>query len=494
MKLLVDTNIIIPMEPVSTLDFAVNTSLATEFHRLATLTGNHICVHPAVLHDLGRDTNRERAEVRRVALGRFESIKPVPSLIPLHERVLGTPETGSNDWVDNELLKALASDAVDYLVTEDLDIHKKARRMDLPNRVLTLAEAISMLRDLFDRTPPPPPSVQEVYAYQLDSGDPIFDSIRRDYAPGFDEWLTTKCKRKHRKAYVVSNPDGKLAGLCIIKPEDQLPDGRKGKVLKLCTFKVSEAQSGNRYGELLLKAAFDYLFENRYEYTYFTVLPQHQPLIEFAKDFGFQVTGKLDSNELVMVKDLCVPAGAAESLSPLDLHVRYGPRVMSFNGNTTHVVPIQPQYHRILFPEWERQMALALGLSLVNRPCGNSIKKAYLSRSRNTGLRSGDNLLFYRSQDEGAVTAVGIVEGAQRSAAPDEIARYVGKRTVYSYADIQRMSPKGVLAINFRLSTILRNPLSLDALLKGGVLKGAPQSITEVKKEGLEWLRQTIRL
>ena len=489
MKLLVDTNIIIPMEPATTLDFEVNTPLATEFHRLAAISGNRICVHPAVSHDLDRDTNLNRSAVRRVALGRFDSIRPVPALVTAQEGVLGTPETGSNDWVDNELLKALAADAVDYLVTEDLAIHRKARRLNLPNRVLTLSDAISMLRDLFDRAPPPPPSVHEVFVYQLDSTDPIFESIRSDYHPGFDEWLA-KCKRRDSKAYVVKSPSGKLAGLCIIKPEGHLPDGRKGKVLKLCTFKVSEQESGNRYGELLLKAAFDYLFENNYEFTYFTVLPKHQPLIEFAEDFGFEAIGTQGTGELVMVKELRVPEGAAESLSPLDLHVQYGPKVISYNGNKTHIVPIQPHYHNVLFPEGERQMVFGLG----NRPCGNSIKKAYLSNSRNTGIRPGDNLLFYRSRDEGAVTVVGIVEGAQRSSTPDEIARYVGKRTVYSYSEIQGMCKKGVLAINFRLSTILRDPLTLDSLLKSGALRGAPQSITEVKREGIEWLRQTIRM
>jgi hypothetical protein len=39
MKFLIDTNIIIPMEPASTLDFEINTPLAMEFHRLAANTG-----------------------------------------------------------------------------------------------------------------------------------------------------------------------------------------------------------------------------------------------------------------------------------------------------------------------------------------------------------------------------------------------------------------------------------------------------------------------
>lgn len=113
MKLLVDTNIIIPMEPASTLDFEVNTPLAMEFHRLSARTGNPICVHPAVQYDLDRDSNHERSSVRRVALGRFDTIRPIPSILVEDTNVFGTPIAGTNDWVDNELLKALAADAVD---------------------------------------------------------------------------------------------------------------------------------------------------------------------------------------------------------------------------------------------------------------------------------------------------------------------------------------------------------------------------------------------
>ncbi|MFH2059833.1 MAG: hypothetical protein ABIJ59_13145 [Pseudomonadota bacterium] len=128
-------------------------------------------------------------------------------------------------------------------VEHDLNKDKKT---DLQSRVLYLRDAIDLLKDFFDKTPPPPPSVEERKVYAIDETDPIFDSLRQDYK-GFDDWLQ-KCKREHRNAYVIKDKGNLcLAGICIHKKEDGLLTGESGKTLKLCTFKVSDHQHGNQY-------------------------------------------------------------------------------------------------------------------------------------------------------------------------------------------------------------------------------------------------------
>ena len=112
----------------------------------------------------------------------------------------GAPAFGSNDYVDNCFLASVKGDAVDYFVTEDKGIHKKAKRVGLQSRVLYLRDAISLLQDFFDETPLPPPSVKTKKVYALDEKDPIFGSLRKDYSPGFDPWFQ-KCKREHSEAY-----------------------------------------------------------------------------------------------------------------------------------------------------------------------------------------------------------------------------------------------------------------------------------------------------
>ena len=144
----------------------------------------------------------------------------------------------------------------------------------------------------------------------------------------------------------------------------------------------------------------------------------------------------------------------------------------------------------MLFPEIERQQALFPG----KHPCGNSIKKAYLSHSSTKLIKRGDNIFFYRSQDKHAITVLGIAEGTIRSNNADEIARYVGKRTVYTYKEIENMCNSEVLAIKFRLVCFLKEPVTLKTLLDKKVINGQPQSITKIGEEGILWLQEQTQM
>ena len=72
-------------------------------------------------------------------------------------------------------------------------------------------------------------------------------------------------------------------------------------------------------------------------------------------------------------------------------------------------IPIQPDYHRRLFPE----IAFATELPLFpagdvrpdltawrGRTPGNTIRKVYLCRAKTTRIRPGDILFFYMSKDD----------------------------------------------------------------------------------------------
>ena len=75
---------------------------------------------------------------------------------------------------------------------------------------------------------------------------------------------------------------------------------------------------------------------------------------------------------------------------------------------------------------------------------------------------------------------------------PDEIARFVGRRTVYSYAEIRAMCKRPVLAILFRQAAVMTEPADLRELISRGVVKSAPRSIVRARKEGLEWIRKVV--
>jgi len=485
MNFLIDTNILIPIEPTSFVDLELNTELGIDFFRLVQKSQNKIFIHPAIKYDLARDKNVERANLRKKLINKYSFLSEPPTSDILESKVQKAV-IESNDWVDNQLLAAIYADAADYLVTEDIGIHKKARKLEINSRVILLSNAVTLLHNLFDKIPEPPPAIEDVHLYEIDNKDPIFDSLRADYL-GFDEWLN-KCKKKHRKAYIIKKSmDSNLAAICIKKTESELPDGRKGKTLKLCTIKVAPEHEGNRYGELLLKTIFEYVRLNGYMYVYFTAFPKQEKLIMFAKDFGFYEMQN-NGEELILAKDFIFSEDEKMNLSAIDFNIKYGPLVTSFFDNNTFIIPIQPKYHSILFPECENQTEFWPG----RVPCGNSIKKAYLSHSQTSLVKRGDNIFFYRSEDYKSLTVLGIIEGTLRSNNPNEIAKYVGKRTVYTFNTIKEMCNKELLAIKFRLVDFLDEPISIDNLIKNSVIKAAPQSIT--KGKNIKWLQKQIKM
>lgn len=493
MNFLVDTNIIIPLEPASKIDLEVNTALALTFYRLCTKSRNSFYIHPEISVDIEKDKDENRKALRRTLISRYSRLESPPPPSSLDPSVIAPAEIGTNSWVDNCLLAAVKADLVDYLVTEDNGIHKKAKTLGLESRVLYLTDAVELLQDLFDKSPPPHPIVQIQYVYQIDSNDPIFNSLRTDYGGSkFDQWLI-KCKKEHRQAYVVKSLDGELSGILIWKPEDKLPNGQPGKILKICTFKVSEAHNGNRIGELLLKPLFEYIEHNNYQFCYFTAFPKQTQLISFATDFGFyEIESKDSPSELALCKQFEYSSEEKKTVHPLDFHIKYGPRITVFENNRSFVVPIKPEYHLVLFPELG-----PIQTSIVPRklkPCGNAIRKAYISNAVTRKVSSGDNLFFYRSQDISAITSVGIVESVLRSRNPLEIARFVGKRTVYPFCEIEDLCRNNeVLAILFRMVKAIGPPhISLRTLKSHGILKAQPQSITELNDPAIQWLRQQI--
>jgi L-amino acid N-acyltransferase YncA len=487
MKFLIDTNIFIPLEPTRLSEVENSTEKAVEFAQLIVLSGHQIYLHPAGRSDLERDLDEQRRELREIMFNKYPLLPDPPPISSSIESVLGYADTKSNDWVDHQLIAALSGNATDFLVTEDRSLRKKVVRLGLESRVTTINEAISIVRDLYDTCPSPPPAVKDIKAHALDETDPIFQSMRKDY-PGFDEWLV-KCKREHRQTWVIDGKDSNLAAVCTVKQKESRRWGLNGKILKICSFKVSEKSNGFRYGELLLKTIFDYTAKNGYDWIYITVFEKYQVLISLLDDFDFQdVGGKTDIGELVFSKPMSFPREAHESFDPLSFNVRYGPFALKIKGVPAYLVPIKPLYHRLLFPETEKQMEFLPG----NRPFGNSIRKAYLSNAQIRTIKPGSNIFFYRSSDMNSVIVIGVVEDTLISSSPTEIARYVGKRTVYAFSDIDKMSQQEVLAILFRQSRILKKPITIKELKENGVVLAAPQSIMTIQEEASEWIQNRI--
>ncbi|MEM9116036.1 MAG: GNAT family N-acetyltransferase [Myxococcota bacterium] len=486
MKVLLDTNLLIRLEPTSPEDVEAGTPVSVDLMAAIRAGGHEALIHPDSLVEVGGDANQDRRATRSVLLGKYGRLPAPPRVGPDITDVLGVPKAGSHDEVDFALLAAVTADAVDFLVTDDQRLLRRAARIGLSGRVLSPEDAQTTFRALLPVEARPFPLVESIYAHELSDKDPIFDSLRSDYHPHFDAWLT-KCKRRQRQGWRVS-ADSETAGVVLIKHEDGPEYGLTGPLLKVSTFKVSDHHRGSRYGELLLKALFDYAFKNRFRWVYVTVFDRHEQLIVLLEDFGFQTLDERSPlDERVMAKRLLPTSEDRGALDSLDYHIQFGPRFLKVWEPA--VVPIQDQYHRKLFPELRRQSPLFQ----PNDVFGNAISKAYICGSKFRRLRAGATLLFYHSSHRKEVDALGVVEDVLVTPDADAMLRFVGKRTVYSLQEITKMCEKGeVLAILFRQANGLEEPIHITTLVEEGVLRGTPQSIVSVSEKGASWLQAQI--
>ncbi len=288
------------------------------------------------------------------------------------------------------------------MVTEDIPLTKKAIRSVGADKVLTVREAIELVRAFCETTYSVPPTVEAIPSYLLPVGHRIWDSFRQDY-PGFCDWLK-KCQREHRPAFVIRSDSDDLAAVAIVNHEKD--DIRGGKTLKIYSFKVHEACNGKRLGELLLKTIFKYCYENRYDSVYITTFPKHYQLLGLLTDLGFAEEPVLrTTGELQLSKQLANSCTKNATVCPLEYHIEFGP--FAFNCECEKfIVPIVPAFHEKLFPELQEDQLLIPPIE----GCANAIRKAYLGHSNTRLIGPGSLLLFYRSGGQSIIDCLGIVE------------------------------------------------------------------------------------
>ena len=476
MRILIDTNIIIPLEDSTN----VLEESFSELVCLANENNHQILAHPSSICDIERDKDDERKEISLSRIRKYPFLKNPP--IPDDQEIssLGLKNDNENDRVDNEILFAIFKDAVNILVTEDRGIHKKAKILGVDGRVHYIQQAAQSLKILHKRVRVSLPNIKEKFLHQIDLNINFFDSLREDY-PEFNEWYK-RSSRNGRKAWIHKNESGKLGAILIYKEETDeiISDDNKalpGRSLKLCTFKVGEDIRGQKIGELFLKAAFRYATASGIEHIYITMQPgKHEFLEDLCTDFGFYRHG-FYKEDYVYIKDhpITPPKISDSSLSALEYHKRNYPHFKCDTSIKKYIVPIKPIYHEMLFPDNQDQQSL-----FYYSAVGNAIKQAYLCHAKIRQISVGDILFFYRSKDKRAITSIGVVESVNEFQDPEKIIQIVSKRTVYSYNDIVEMAKKKTKVILFRLSTHLSKPIKYNWMLQKGVVNGPIQTIRRI--------------
>ena len=383
----------------------------------------------------------------------------------------------------DSLLYAAYRDCVNLLVTEDRKLLSKATRLGLADRVLTMTQALPALRRLLpNEEVGKPAALKDDFVYNLDTADPFFHSLKREYDE-FPLWVK-KVAADHRKCWVYERPEGGIGALLIRKIEEEaveLADSSlpKYRRLKLCTFKVGS--TGLRIGELFVKLAVEYAVNNSISEIYLThfLTEEKDELVDLICEYGFRGVGLNKGGETVFLKKL-FPEKQGAAISIVDFHKLYWPCFYDGARARKFIVPIRPGYHDRLFVEIKKRVSLfeMAGQMIVE---GNTIRKAYLCHSKSTSLVPGSILLFYRSQDEHAVTALGVVESVYPGVTNEEaVTRVIDRRTVYSRDQIADMMIKPTTVLLFTWHLYLARPVPLNLLQQKGILRGAPQSIIEI--------------
>jgi GNAT superfamily N-acetyltransferase len=294
-KLLIDTNVVIGLEDAQ----PVQASLA----ELVRLSGEHavgLFVDGANYDDVGRDKDIGRRAVTLTKLDKFQKLRGVP----LPEEAKFVEKFGSikneNDRSDVKFLAALDAKAVDFVVTQDVGLHRRAERAGLGASVFTIEEALQWLKQSFVVKAVNLPYIVDRKAYEIDLSNSIFESLRSDY-DGFDLWFD-KCRSQHRDCWVLELGND-IAGLVIRKREthaDAGTEGRGPKILKICTFKVRDEYQGEKFGELLLKQVLWFAQHNKYDLAYVTAFPKQEFLINLLSYYGFEQTKTLPNGEVML--------------------------------------------------------------------------------------------------------------------------------------------------------------------------------------------------
>ena len=486
MRILLDTNIIILREDNKVIQEDLQILM-----RVIQKLDYKLLLHPKSIEDLNRDPDEQRRKITISKFKTYDTLEGVPDLnADLNFLDLIDSAGNENDLIDDSLLYAVYRNAVNFLITEDLGIHKKARRIKLSERVLNIIEALDLFKKEIPKEVNLPPALTKSTMASLDVNDPIFDSLREEYND-FNNWYENK-SRTGRECWAYIRNNGALGAVLIYKFENESipsePPLEKKDRLKIATMKVSHV--GQKIGELLLKLSFELAIKNNISEIYLThFTKENDYLVDLIDEYGFNRVSIMnydwaDIPEDIYLKKIIVSVEDILNLTPAVISKSFYPNLYDGIEVSKHIVPIQPMYFDRLYTDFPRRQTMInehLGQFIIE---GNTIKKAYLSHASSRQMNSGDILLFYRSEDVQSILSIGVIDQVEYDKTdPTEILSMVGKRTVYSYAEIEEISKKATTVILFNHHFHFKKPVKYNKLLNENILRGPPQSITKIEHE-----------
>ena len=491
-SVLLDTNIVIHRESSNNIAYEV-IQLYRELDNLKATK----CILGDIKTEIKKYKDKQVVDNMLAKLGAYCSVEAREIVDPNFEKVISKHSKDDNSIIDNKFLYLVYKGVVDYLITDDKGILRKAEELKIDDFVLSASSFLRIVEEKY-------PSLIEykVLSVKLDKfssidiNDDFFETLRADYGGiKFNDWFNKKT-RNSENAYVFRNENG-LQGFLYLKLEDENEDYsdiepifKPGKRLKVGTFKINS--TGLRVGERFLKIIFDYAEKSDVEEIYVTMFENKRTeidqLIKLMMDWGFEKYGYRKSNgELVMVKKM--------KNYRYDKDPKFNYPILK--PNASHgVLPIDAQFHTDLFPDLyltNENMSL-----FEEKPCGYAVEKIYVCSSKSIPLRPGDLMAIYRMSEKfyksynSVVSGVCVLQGIIYSRSFDEYIKECGNRTVFTREQLEyfynEKDYKTIIKVLFLKP--LNRKIVLNDLYENDIINNinGPRLRTKITNDGFEKL------
>lgn len=495
MRILLDTNIIIHRETSK----VYNQDIGKLFQWFDKTHVTKI-IHPLSVEEISSHKDQEVVNTMKIKIENYfllktdsEEVEPITTL-----RI---DDKNRNDFIDTSLLKELYNGRVDFLVTEDRGIHRKAVKLGISEKVFTIdsyiEKATSENPSLKDYKVL---AVKKEYFGNVNFKSDFFDSFKDDYAE-FADWFNKKADNVCYLCYA----DGEIGAFLYLKIEDKdepyhnlKPIFSPRKRLKIGTFKV--ASNGYKLGERFLKIIFDNALQYNVEEIYVTIFDKREEqirLIKLLEDWGFSFWGEKTTGngiEKVYVRNF----SPALNLSNPKLTYPF----ISRNRNA-FIVPIYPEYHTDLLPDSVLNSESPADYE-ENEPYRNAIQKVYISRSWNRNLTQGDLILFYRTggYHQSVITTIGLVDSVHDNISSEqEFIQLCRKRSVFDDKELKKhwnyTFPNGKwvapFVVNFHYIYTFPKRLNMAKLIELKVIKDVASAPRGFEKISLDQLNTVLK-
>ena len=483
MKALLDTNIIIHREASK----VVNQDIGILFRWLDR--SQYVkCIHSYSVAELKKHADKEYVDSLMTKTSSYEIID-IPSPLDARVKTISDAEDKTdNDRIDSRLLNELVVGRVDIFITEDKNIHRKAKLLGIEDSVFTID---AFLEKVFSEHPDlvnyEVLNVRKVKFGTLNLKDHFFDSLREDY-DGFDRWFV---KKYDDECYVtVNSGNGLLLSFLYLKIENEnedysniVPPLPPKKRLKIGTFKV--ISNGFRLGERFIKIIFDNALKNKVDEIYVTVFdkrPEQNRLIGLLEQWGFRFWGQ-KGDEKIYVRDF-IPRFNLADLKTTYPYISVGQRVF--------LLAIYPEYHTELLPD-SILTTESPDDFIEDMPHRNCISKIFVSRAIPPHPRHGDIIVFYRTGGyyKSVISTIGVVdEVGYRFDNEDAFLKFCRKSSVFPDDELRKMwnynPSKRPFAVRFLYEYSFPHRLNMKELIDLKILAGiddAPRGFREITLE-----------